>query len=120
MKKWLRRIRGAVGTALTWAAGWSVVGAIFGTVLGRDPAALLGLAYSFAIPGFIGGAIFSAVLGIVEGRRRFDQMSLPRFAVWGALGGGLLSVLLFAAGSGVSLAQIPMIGANPDFRLSKY
>ncbi|MGB5675025.1 MAG: hypothetical protein WBO43_10795, partial [Gemmatimonadota bacterium] len=41
----------------------------------------------------------SGVLGIVEGRRRFDQMSLPRFAGWGGLGGLLLSgVFVLAAG----------------------
>ncbi len=28
MKKWLKRIRGVLGTGLTWAAAWSVVGTI--------------------------------------------------------------------------------------------
>ena len=41
--------------------------------------------------GFLAGVTFSGVLGIVEGRRRFDQMSLPRFALWGGVGGLLLS-----------------------------
>ena len=41
--------------------------------------------------GFVAGVIFSGVLGVVEGRRRFDQMSIPRFAAWGAAGGFLLS-----------------------------
>ncbi len=47
MKKWLQRIRGAIGTALTWAAGWSVVGAIVGVVgavfAGGGPGLLSGL-----------------------------------------------------------------------------
>jgi hypothetical protein len=35
------------------------------------------------------------------GRRRFDQMSLPRFAAWGAVGGILLSgIFVVAAGLG--------------------
>jgi hypothetical protein len=45
----------------------------------------------FALLGFLAGVTFSGVLGIGEGRRRFDQMSLPRFAGWGAIGGLLLS-----------------------------
>ncbi len=39
------------------------------------------------------GVTFSGVVGLIEGRRRFDQMSLPRFAAWGAAGGFLLSVV---------------------------
>ena len=32
MKRWLKRIRGAFGTALTWAIAWSGVGATLGLV----------------------------------------------------------------------------------------
>jgi len=105
MNKWLKRIRGVLGTGLTWAAGWSVVGAINGVVTavfsGGGPGLLSGLLFTvgwFAGVGFVGGAVFSVVLGIAEGRRRFDQMSLPRFAGWGALGGLLLFMLLWSGG----------------------
>ena len=47
----------------------------------------------FGAFGFVAGVTFSGVLGLVEGRRRFDQMSLPRFAGWGAVGGFLLSAI---------------------------
>jgi hypothetical protein len=43
--------------------------------------------------GFINGASFAAVLRIVEGRRRFDEMSLWRFAGLGAVGGLVVSLL---------------------------
>jgi len=43
-------------------------------------------------------------VGLVEGRRRFDQMSLPRFAGWGAAGGFLLSAIFVLA---VALAEDP-------------
>jgi hypothetical protein len=33
------------------------------------------------------------VLGIAGRRRRFDELSLPRFAAWGAAGGLLLSAI---------------------------
>ena len=53
---------------------------------------------ALAIPGFLGGAVFSAVLRIAEGRRRFDELSLPRFGAWGAVTGLLLGVLAVSAG----------------------
>ncbi len=99
MKKWLRRIRGALGMGLTWAVAWLGVGAIIGLVTAvLSPASTLsGLAVwvgFVALFGFIGGAIFSTVLGIAEGRRRFDEMSLPRFAAWGAVGGLLVTLVM--------------------------
>ena len=115
MKKWLQRIRGAVGTALTWAVAWFGVGTIFFSfwVFGAPPAgfglaAVVAGAGMFAILGFIGGAIFSTVLGVTEGRRRFDQMSLPRFAGWGAVGGLLLSALVLSTGG--SGGTFPILG----------
>jgi len=106
MKTWWRRIRGAVGMGLTWAAAWGGAGAItmlgFLLATGRRPDAPFPL--MFGAFGFVAGVIFSGVLGLVEGRRRFDQMSLPRFAAWGAAGGFLLSAAFVLA---VSLAGDP-------------
>jgi len=113
MKKWLNRLRGALGTGLIWATAWGGVGAILGLLglLGppfmappfMEPLGGLIAGVSFGVAGFIAGASFSTVLGITEGRRRFDEMSLPRFAFWGAFGGLLLSMFLFFLGGGVSL-----------------
>lgn len=93
MKKWLRRIRGAIGMGLTWAAAWGVAGALvtLGFVLrtGSRPDAPFPI--MFAAAGFVAGVVFSGVLVLVEGRRWFGQMSLSRFAAWGAAGGLLLS-----------------------------
>ena len=84
MKKWLKRIRGALGLGLTWAAAWFGGGAIFGVITGVFTGSLVGSVVAFggifAALGFGGGTVFSIVLGIVEGRRRFDEMSLLRFA----------------------------------------
>ncbi len=113
MKQWLKRIRGAVSTALTWAVAWGGVGAIIGLVTGAvwgtgtgslimtflSPT-MLGLIFGsalfgsvlLAMCGFAGGAAFSVVLSVAEGRRRFDEMSLLRFAAWGAVGGLLLAM----------------------------
>ena len=101
MKKWLRRIRGAIKMGLTWAVVWFGAGMIMmlGILLvtgstGADVPYPLG----FGALGFFAGVAFSGILVIGEGRRRFDQMSLPRFAGWGAIGGLLFSVIfVFAA-----------------------
>jgi hypothetical protein len=106
MKTWLRRIRGAVGMGLTWAAAWAGAGTVmmlgFLLFTGSRPDAPFPLV--FGVFGFVAGVIFSGVLGLVAGRRRFDQMSLPHFAAWGAAGGFLLSATFVLA---VSLAGNP-------------
>ena len=92
MKKWLKRIRGAVGTGLTWAAAWGLVGPLLlslatGVLSGGQQFAIpwLSSVLNFAASGLVGGGAFSVLLGLAEGRRTFDEMSLPRFASWGAL-----------------------------------
>ena len=105
MSRWLRRIRGAIGMGIIWAAAWSVVGLVPRWVLGINADVPFPLV--FGVLGFVAGVTFSAVLVLAEGRRRFDQMSLPRFAGWGAVGGLLLSALFVrgtSAGWGETLA----------------
>lgn len=92
MKQWGRRIRAAIGMGLTWGAAWFGAGILLARVPGfySDlPFALL-----FAPLGFVTGIIFSGILVVIEGRRRFDRMSLSRFAGWGAASGLLLSGIL--------------------------
>ncbi len=125
MRKWLQRIRGAVGMGLTWAAGWFGMGVIFLSALlvfGNPPvgiglAGVVANSALLAVSGFIGGVAFSGVLGIAEGRRRFDEMSLPRFAGWGAVGGLLIGVLVvggavFAPGPGSVVGLLTLLGAG--------
>ena len=106
MKKWLRRVRGAIGMGLTWAVAWGGAGAIvmLGFLLrtGSRPDAPFPL--MFAAAGLIAGFLFSVVLGLVEGGRRFDQLSLRRFAAWGAAGGFVLAAAFVLA---VSLSGSP-------------
>ena len=89
MKKWARRIRGAIGMGLTWAAAWFAAGILLARVPGfySDlPFALL-----FAPLGFLTGILFSGILVVVERRRKFDRVSLSGFAGWGTVSGLLLS-----------------------------
>jgi hypothetical protein len=106
MKKWWRRIRAAIGMGLTWAAAWFGAGLILLLIVGFG-AADVPFPLGFAMLGFFAGVTFSAVLGIVEGRRRFDQMSIPRFAVWGGVGGLILSgVFTWAAALGGDILMV--------------
>ena len=117
MKKWVRRIRAAVGMGLTWGAAWFGAGMILLLFSGFDadvPFPLL-----FALLGFIAGIAFSGILGSIERRRRFDQMSLARFAGWGAAGGLLLSVIFgFATALGGESLWGEMLVLGPVLALA--
>jgi len=110
MQKLLRRIRGAIGMGLTWAAALFVIGFVPRWVLGINSGDLP-YPILFGGLGFIAGVAFSGILVLTEGRRRFDEMSLPRFAAWGAVGGLLLSAL-FVRGASLGLAELVVIPAT--------
>ena len=97
MRKWLRRIRGAIGMGSTWAAAWSVAGLVPRWLFGFNNDVPFPLV--FGVLGFVAGIIFSGLLMLTEGRRGFDEMKLSRFAVWGAVGGVLLSAIFTRAAS---------------------
>ena len=75
-------------------------------VYGGGPGQLIANSLGLAVAGFLGGAVFSGVLGVFEGRRTFDELSIPRFAALGATGGLLLFVLLGAVGSGFTIGSM--------------
>ena len=113
MKKWLRRAWGTLGMGVAWAAGWALTGILIGVSSVLFP----GLPWNaffkifdaplpaLAVPGFFGGVIFAIVLGVAGRRRRFEDLSLARFTVWGALAGVMLG-LVPAAMVGIGLAHI--------------
>ena len=92
MMTWGRRIRGTIKMALTWAA----IGFLAGGIIARFPGvdSDLPLPLLFAPLGFMAGIIFSGILVAVGRGRRFDSISLPRFAGWGAAGGLLLGSVI--------------------------
>ena len=98
MKKWLRRLRGAVAMGLTWAAVWAVVAVLIGMVVDPDGSMDEMWPAIGAYPGFLGGLVFSAVLGIAAARRRLDELSLWRVGAWGAAAGLLVGLLPYAVG----------------------
>src|SRR5690242_5964279 len=103
MRTWLRRIRGAIGMGFAWAAAWAAVGFVPRWIFGINADLPFGLLFGGL--GFIAGVTFSGLLVLTEGRRRFDQMSLPRFAAWGAMG-GLLLAALFVRGAKLGWGEV--------------
>ena len=105
MKKWLRRVRGALGMGLVWAIGGAGIGGLLELIDNLFPGALPFIArvdmwpQTLAIPGFLGGVIFAVLLGVARGRRRFEEFSLSQFAGLGAVAGLVLGVLAMALGA---------------------
>ena len=94
-----RRIFAVVLVALAWAVVWSPVGVLTGIIV--DPGGSMDEMWVAigAYPGFLCGAVFSAAVGIAEGRRRLDELTLSRVAAWGAVSGLLVGVLPFVLGT---------------------
>ncbi|HEY4218726.1 MAG TPA: hypothetical protein VGM67_16405 [Gemmatimonadaceae bacterium] len=136
MKKWLGRIRGALGMGLAWALGWAITGVLIGLASIAFPGAIWDHFFkifdaplpALAVPGFFGGVLFSIVLGIAGRRHRLDELSLPRFAAWGAVGGllvGLIPATMVSVGlatfndaSSMSLWQMTAVISGPLIGLS--
>lgn len=130
MKKWMSGIRGAVLMIMLWIIGW---GLGFGGIMELiDPDGKIQDVWPtlLAVPGFIGGIVFSALLLIAERGRSFDEVSLVRIALWGAVTGVLLGVLTIPAevgdvspgaagmiGIGAVLGTVAGIGSGVFFRL---
>ena len=100
MPRWLRVIRGMIGTGLAFATGVGVVASmivvlptwlLLGGDAGRE---MLVMVIKSSIWAFPIGVAFSGVLAITARGRPFDKLSLPRFAALGAGGGLLLFGLL--------------------------
>ncbi len=103
----LRRIRGAVGMGLSWALVWAVVGGGIMELIVDPRGRILDMwPQTLAVPGFVCGAMFSLVLALGERRRRFDELSLLRFAAWGAVTGLLVGALALAAGAAPGVAPL--------------
>lgn len=121
MKQWLKRIRGAFGIALMWAVVWAPVGVLIGAFV--DPTGAMDEPWWAvgAYPGFVGGLVFATVLRIAARRRRFDELSLPRFAAWGAAAGLVVGTLPFAIGTptaAIPLWQLASVVIGPITLLS--
>ena len=115
MTSWLGGLRGTVVMILVWTAGWSLG---FGGLIELfvDPHGKIEDIWFtvMAVPGFIGGALFSCLLRLGDRGRDFAQASLARFVTWGAVAGLVLGVLGLVTGVGSARppAAAAMIGTG--------
>ena len=87
-----RRLRGALGNALVWGAGWSaaafavmVTMRLAGAMSDASWLQMFALAVKFGVIGTIAGGAFSAVIGLVYRGRRLSEINWIRFALGGAV-----------------------------------
>ena len=112
MTKWLQRLRGVVKMGLIWAVGGAVLGGLPELADNVTPGGLPAVhvidmwPQTLALVGFLGGVAFAVVLGIAGARRRFDELSLPRFVAWGAVAGVLLGAFVVTEGAPLLFAAL--------------
>jgi len=103
VKGLLRRLRGILGTGLTWAFGWIGLFGAYLLVRMAIGASLAG--YEFFLPlleevfavgtmGFLAGSTFGLALSILERHKRLEDLTFTRIALWGGLGGLAVVALL--------------------------
>lgn len=108
MPRWLRVIRGMIGTGLTFAMGVGVVGSLLGLVallLGQASVDDLRMVAKLSVVAFIVGVEFSGVLALAARGRTFDKLSLRYVTALGA-GGGFLYFLFIAAMNGARVWSV--------------
>lgn len=113
MRNWLGGTRGIVLMILIWPVGWGLgFGGPAELFVDPDGETLDIWPAEMAIPGFIGGILFAALVRIAEGRRHFDQVSLARATILGVVTGLVLGILSSATGGPIplSLTATEMIG----------
>lgn len=109
----LKRLRGALVVGVVWGAVWAVVGG--GIMEGIvDPRGEIADMWPqlFGITGFLGGVIFSGLVGLAGRRRSLDEFTLAEFAGLGAFAGVLLGVLTMALfGTPVGFTVVTLAGS---------
>ena len=103
MRSWLKHLRGAVGTAMTWGVMWAIGTVVLGGVLRGlgvlPPLSLRGLvlipAIRSGIAGLLAGGAFSAYMAVAYRRRSIAEINGPLFALTGVGAGALLMTLFY-------------------------
>lgn len=109
MNRLLKRVRGILGTAFTWAIAWIGLGAGLGVLAGFPLRYLPQMALNSSVAGFMAGASFAVILSVAERNHSLEDLSLRRVALWGAVGGLILSVIPMAFGVPVPYLLGPLV-----------
>lgn len=111
MPRWLKVLRGMIGTGLTFSLGVGIVSAVAtavayllpGPMSGAEVVEMIFMGVRAAVIAFPVGVVFSGGLALTARNRTFDELSLPKVALLGACGGlalfGLLSLNAWSAWS---------------------
>jgi hypothetical protein len=112
--KLLRRLRGALGVAITWGVLWALIALVIGLVVGvLDPDSIdpgespLMMSAIVGTVGFVCGLIFSAILSLAENRKTLRDLSPWRAGLWGMIGSAALPLLTGMQDS-VALNTVPL------------
>ena len=115
MKGFLRRLRGIIGTGLTWAVGWAGLWGAFLLVLRAFGAEVewgliptLQSLYHVGTFGFFAGSAFGVILSVLERHKSLEEITFKRIALWGGFGGLALLALLSAL-SGTVITNWPPV-----------
>jgi hypothetical protein len=101
-----RRLRGLLGTSVTWAAVWAVVGLGIGSVFWLSGASLhglegLGWLRLWGVVGLVTGAVvgvaFSFALMVLGRRGETQSLNPLGFGVVGAIAAGAITTFVFGA-----------------------
>ena len=117
MRQWMRRVRGVLGMGVVWAIGGLGVAAVIEGADNVTPGGIQAIHVIdmwppiLLVAGFIGGVVFGTLLGVVGARRRFEDLSFPRFTALGLVTGAVLAGLVVATG-GPGLAAAVMLGSG--------
>ena len=104
MNNWQSGIRGYVLMVVLWVVGWALgFGGLIEAFVDPDGKVMDIWFTSMAIPGLIGGIIFSALLALIENGRKINQVALARMALLGAFTGFLIGVIAMARGIELTL-----------------
>ncbi len=93
MKKILKRIRGIIGTGITWALGWTGVLSALHFIMGAPLQYIGQTIITGLIWGFVAGGSFAVVLSIAERRHALAELRLWRVGLWGGIGGSILILI---------------------------
>lgn len=113
MPRWLRVVRGMVGTGLTFAVGVGAIatavgfaGVLAGELTGRE---LLQVVVKLSVVSFLVGVLFTGALALTARGRTFDRLSL-RYVTGVGAAGGVLYFLLIATNAWKAWSPMAALG----------
>jgi hypothetical protein len=100
-----RRLRGFLGTMLTWGVAGSITGALMGAGIslgilwprGLAPhfgELVAGIGFATGIVGVMAGFAFALIVTLSERRHTLAELKRWRMATWGALAAGVTGLLI--------------------------